>query len=410
MTRILMLGDSPYVRTGFGVVNEIAHEHLKGLGHTLITIGGQDGTAREIDGHVFIPRDDKNPADIMGWTQVPKAIEIGFDAVHIIADAAMTCLWGAYKDIRDKPLFAYTPIEGAPLNGQWVKAFQENPNWHIVTASNYGVAELARVGVKSRMAYHGVSPDFYQYSKEDRDKWRKRLGWENKFVVMNVAQNVRRKQWPRLFEAIKIAKRQHPNIILYAHTVPFNNYWLEGHNLAEIAENIGIWDEIFFPPKHTKHNAATDLHGEEYPGLVDMYNLADCFVLPSQVEGFGLPLAEAMACGLPVATTNYAAQAEVVGDAGILIPVHDWEWNKSSARYANVSPKDIANAIHRFASSSYIEGWKKKSLERAKLFTWDAYKKELGDFFGNEEAKASSKKYNSKQKKSLGVGAEAFLA
>ena len=52
------------------------------------------------------------------------------------------------------------------------------------------------------------------------------------------------------------------------------------------------------------------------PGLVEMYNASDLFVLPSQVEGFGLPIAEAMACGLPVMVTKYAAGWEVASPAG----------------------------------------------------------------------------------------------
>ena len=50
------------------------------------------------------------------------------------------------------------------------------------------------------------------------------------------------------------------------------------------------------------------------------YSLADIFVLPSLLEGFGFPLAEAMACSTPVISTRVGAIPEVVGDCGIVIP------------------------------------------------------------------------------------------
>jgi glycosyltransferase involved in cell wall biosynthesis len=53
------------------------------------------------------------------------------------------------------------------------------------------------------------------------------------------------------------------------------------------------------------------------------YSLADVFVLPSLLEGFGLPLAEAMACGTPIVATTAGSIPEVVGDAGLLVPAMD---------------------------------------------------------------------------------------
>lgn len=57
----------------------------------------------------------------------------------------------------------------------------------------------------------------------------------------------------------------------------------------------------------------------EQDDLPLIYNLADMFIYPSEYEGFGLPVLEAMACGTPVITSNVSSMPEIVGDAGVLI-------------------------------------------------------------------------------------------
>ncbi len=54
--------------------------------------------------------------------------------------------------------------------------------------------------------------------------------------------------------------------------------------------------------------------------LARHYSAAQIAVVPSLYEGFGIPAAEAMACGTPVIATTGGALPEVVGDAGILVP------------------------------------------------------------------------------------------
>jgi len=54
--------------------------------------------------------------------------------------------------------------------------------------------------------------------------------------------------------------------------------------------------------------------------LAQHYSVTQIAVVPSLYEGFGLPAAEAMACGTPVIATTGGALPEVVGDAGILVP------------------------------------------------------------------------------------------
>ena len=66
-----------------------------------------------------------------------------------------------------------------------------------------------------------------------------------------------------------------------------------------------------------------------FPGFIDdddlpaVYSGAALFVFPSLYEGFGLPLLEAMACGVPVITSNVASMPEVAGDAALLVDPRD---------------------------------------------------------------------------------------
>ncbi len=57
--------------------------------------------------------------------------------------------------------------------------------------------------------------------------------------------------------------------------------------------------------------------------LVRLYGRAELAVVPSVYEGFGLPAAEAMSCGVPVVSSDGGALPEVVGDAGVVVPARD---------------------------------------------------------------------------------------
>jgi alpha-1,3-rhamnosyl/mannosyltransferase len=73
-----------------------------------------------------------------------------------------------------------------------------------------------------------------------------------------------------------------------------------------------------------------DLSEEE---LVALYRTAEVMLYPSLVEGFGLPLVEAMACGTPVVTSNRSSMPEVAGDAALLVNPDD--------------PRSIASGVTR---------------------------------------------------------------
>jgi glycosyltransferase involved in cell wall biosynthesis len=99
------------------------------------------------------------------------------------------------------------------------------------------------------------------------------------------------------------------------------------------------------------------LHGEvKYEDVPAFLNSLDIFVFPTLGEGFGLPVCEAMACGIPVVASNVTTMPEIVGEAGIL---------------AKPELHDMSEAIERLVENRYLrEKMGKKGLERAKEFTW----------------------------------------
>lgn len=74
-----------------------------------------------------------------------------------------------------------------------------------------------------------------------------------------------------------------------------------GQDLASRVERLGIGDRVLHRP--------FAVHQE----LVESYNAADLFIYPSEYEGFGIPVLEAMACGTPVITLNNSAFPEFAG-------------------------------------------------------------------------------------------------
>jgi glycosyltransferase involved in cell wall biosynthesis len=167
---------------------------------------------------------------------------------------------------------------------------------------------------------------------------RARLELDGRRVVLCVAQKRPYKNLHRLVRALPELDGDVALVLPGAPTA----YEVE---LRELAGELAVAERVRFPEW---------LSDAELDGL---YRIADVFVLPSLIEGFGLPVLEAMARGVAVACSNTSALPEVAGDAALLFDPERQE--------------EVTGAIRRLLEDRALaERLIARGRERAAHFTW----------------------------------------
>ena len=247
------------------------------------------------------------------------------------------------------PILNYVPIEGGGLPRDFTRIWD-----HVtpVAMSAFGQAQLETLlGRPVALAHHGVSDAFRPLSPGDPGTFRGKavtsvdgakeaIGYPGRTIILRTDRYVLRKNYPAWFRVLAPVLAKHPEAIALAHTVPIDD--IGWGNIWQLisrqpgAQAIGIsrtGDAIWEHPQFRLtgwHDSFTGLADDE---LRVLYCAADLVVSPTMAEGFGLTLAEALGCGVPVIATDYSAVSEVVGPGGVLIPVdrlftnpyaHEW--------------------------------------------------------------------------------------
>ncbi|MFH1061307.1 MAG: glycosyltransferase family 1 protein [Candidatus Omnitrophota bacterium] len=157
---------------------------------------------------------------------------------------------------------------------------------------------------KVEVIYHGVDAEFKQIQDKPRIEAVCRKYGINLPFVLFVGVLQPRKNISRLIRAFKqVLNSSSLDLQL---VIAGNKGWMYA-DMFNTLKQAGIADQVVFTGYAPK------------PDVVCLLNAAKVFVLPSLYEGFGLPILEAMACGVPVIASNVSSMPEIVRDAGILV-------------------------------------------------------------------------------------------
>jgi len=170
---------------------------------------------------------------------------------------------------------------------------------------------------------------------------RDRFALDSRTVLLSLSAKRPHKNLAVLISALaRIDPMRRPLLVL-----PGYPTWHE-QELRDRASSVGVENDVRFLAWASE---------EELEGL---WALAKGFVFPSLYEGFGLPVLEAMARGVPVACSNASSLPEVAGDAALLFDPHD--------------EQEVAGCIQRLLEDSdLVARLRRAGRERAAQFTWE---------------------------------------
>jgi glycosyltransferase involved in cell wall biosynthesis len=185
------------------------------------------------------------------------------------------------------------------FTGMQIKVARQLP--HIITVSQMARQHIHEIfGIpQSRMKviYNGIDSELFSPSDD--------VARSEDMILMVMSRDTAVKGLRFLLEALaELRKRWDLKLVVVGTTL--------GDGATEkLMDRLGVTGAVTFRNQI------------ETSELIQLYRTATLVAVPSTYEGFGIPAAEAMACGAPLVSTTAGALPEVVGDAGILIPPAD---------------------------------------------------------------------------------------
>jgi len=244
----------------------------------------------------------------------------------------------------------------------WTKYSLQNAD-HIITISNFSKQDIvSRYGVdknKITVAYPGYDSEKFkvQNTKFEVGKVKKKYKTGDNYIIY-IGTIQPRKNLVRLIEAFaRITKDiTNLNLVITGKTKGEGREGWMYEDTLKVPKQLGIEDRIKF---------LGFVPQEDLPYLLTG---ARAFILPSLWEGFGIPVLEAMASGVPVLVSDVSSLPEVVGNAGLTFDPYSVDQIEQALRIVSTDQK-------------LRQKYSKLGLERAKQFSWDKMAKILLGIF-----------------------------
>lgn len=328
MAKVLWLGDAG-CHTGFArVTHEIGGRLVDDFNHDVHVLAfNHRGDYWPTSLKLYRPNIGID-ADIFGMSRIVEMLaKVEPDVVVILHDqpVVLSFLFENQWDkdhylLKYRPIITYIPIDGHNHPTKWIEPIEKYTD--VVAMSKFGQQYYKG----SHLVYHGVNTnDFYPVSEQrpitlsngtvvkSKKECKKAFGYDpDGFLVLRVDKNSGRKDFPATWKALVPVMKKHPDIQVHFHTEAADK------QSGIVMENLfsrepALRSRFFLPGMHTS------FVGWPEQDLNALYNAADLYVSTSRGEGFGLTLAEAAACGVPIVAQNVSAIPEVVGPGAVLI-------------------------------------------------------------------------------------------
>jgi D-inositol-3-phosphate glycosyltransferase len=251
-----------------------------------------------------------NGSDPLGVARLPHVLaHTKPDVVLLVNDPWILPNYCAVLPEECPPVVAYTPVDAPGINPVMLEGLGRLT--HLVAYTAFGAQELLAAGVPGPIGVipHGIDREIF--APMDQALARATLGVPaDGFYVLVADQNQPRKRFDLAIAAFARFAAQVPDAYLLLHTQPVSEW---GWDLRHLCYRAGVDHRTIFTRK-----------GGMLPDelLRVVYACADVR-LGAAVEGWGLGLIEAMACGIPVVAPDWSAVGEWARDAAYLVPCDD---------------------------------------------------------------------------------------
>lgn len=322
MARVLWIGDAGS-HTGFATVTHAIAPKLVERGHdiSVLALNYPGDYSPECVG-LKLYRANTTNADIFGARRVVELVrKVQPDVTVVLHDPRGVWLYlfdnpfdVAGELLDAAPVLAYLPVDGYDYPPAMVDDLVLNTN--VVTMSRHG----QRTFRGSKLVFHGVDQDrFWPVAErpvgalKTKRECKEALGHDpDAFLVVRVDKNSGRKDFAATISAVGPVLERHRDMRLHLHA-------MQDAMMPGVDMNALLTRHDLAPGQVTITGTENSIQAWPQERLHTLYNAADVFITTSRGEGFGLTIAEALSCGVPVIAQNISAIPEVVGPGGILI-------------------------------------------------------------------------------------------